>query len=233
MSSTTADLDPVSRSARFDLDNSLRDSLFARVLVSRTAKRVLDVVLSSVGLILLSPIFLLACLLIKLTDRGPIFYLQTRIGKDGRPFRFLKFRSMVVQAHCLKDTLQAQNDHGSDSVTFKLKNDPRVTWIGRILRRTSIDELPQFLNVLFGDMSLVGPRPGLPEEVARYSPYEFQRLHALPGITCLWQVNGRAHLPFADQVRLDLEYIEKRTLWLDIVLLLKTVPAVLSCRGAY
>jgi len=161
-----------------------------------------------------------------------VLFWQTRIGKWGKPFRFPKFRSMVVNAEALRVKLEQTNMHGN-GVTFKMKNDPRITRIGRFIRRTSIDELPQLWCVLAGDMSLVGPRPALATEVARYSLDDRRRLDAAPGLTCTWQVSGRSDIPFPEQLRLDVEYIERQGLREAIKLLLKTVPAVITGRGAY
>lgn len=196
------------------------------------AKRIVDVVLTTALLVVLAPLFLLTGCLIKLYDRGPVFFRQQRIGRNGVPFSCYKFRSMVVNAEAMRAELELRNRHGADGVTFKLERDPRITPIGRIIRRTSIDELPQLFNVLLGEMSLVGPRPAIPSEVARYNDYQLQRLSVTPGLTCLWQVSGRAELPFEEQVRLDLQYIARRSLALDLALLLKTIPAVVSGRGA-
>lgn len=195
-------------------------------------KRCLDIVVASLALIVLSPIFLVVALLIKLRDGGPILFVQERVGKDSRLFHFYKFRSMVVGAERQRADLLLLNDHES-SITFKMRKDPRITWIGRIIRRTSIDEMPQFLNVLKGEMTLVGPRPALPCEVSQYSDSDRERLNVTPGLTCLWQISGRATLPFQEQVRLDVEYIQTRSLLLDLHILARTIPAVLSGRGAY
>lgn len=196
------------------------------------AKRGLDIVVALVVLLAALPLLALVGLLIKATDGGPLLFWQTRIGKWGQPFQFPKLRSMVVNAEALKATLANSNEHG-DSITFKLKRDPRVTWIGRIIRKTSIDELPQLWCVLKGEMSLVGPRPALAEEVAYYSLDDRRRLDVLPGLTCIWQVSGRAEIAFAEQVRLDVRYIEEQSLREDLKLLCKTIPAVISGRGAY
>jgi lipopolysaccharide/colanic/teichoic acid biosynthesis glycosyltransferase len=196
------------------------------------AKRVLDLAIAIPVLVVLSPLVTLVALIIKAWDRGPIFFTQTRVGKDGEKFTCYKFRSMVPHAELLKDELLAQNHHG-DPRTFKIPRDPRITWIGRIIRKTSIDEVPQLWNVVVGDMSLVGPRPPVPSEVNLYSERDRRRLHVQPGITCIWQVSGRGDLPFSEQVRLDLEYIQNRSLLLDLKLLLLTVPAVVTGRGAY
>ena len=195
------------------------------------AKRSLDVTVAALALVLLSPLLLAAASSIALTDGGPILFWQQRVGLYGEPFQFPKFRSMVRNAEAIKQDLLAYNRHG-DGVTFKMKNDPRVTRIGGFLRRFSIDELPQLWCVLKGDMSLVGPRPAVPEEVERYAPRHHNRLHTLPGLTCIWQVSGRSEIPFEQQVTLDEEYIQRRNLWLDLNLLARTVPAVIGGRGA-
>ena len=195
-------------------------------------KRASDMAVSAVMLILLAPLFGLVALIIKSIDKGPVLFWQIRVGQWGREFPFPKFRSMVIDAERLKDALLEQNQHG-DGVTFKMKRDPRVTWIGRILRKFSIDELPQLWCVLCGDMSLVGPRPPVPREVARYTLMDRRRLDAKPGLTCIWQVSGRGDVPFDRQVELDIQYIESQSVLLDFVLLLKTVPAILIGKGAY
>ena len=199
---------------------------------SRLIKRLLDILGASVGLLLLSPLFLLVAACIKLYDRGPIFFWQARVGLYGREFPFPKFRSMVVNAEQIKDELLEQSDH-EDSITFKMKKDPRITPVGRIIRKLSIDELPQLWCVLLGQMSLVGPRPPVPREVAEYSLKDRRRLDVIPGLTCIWQVEGRSDIPFDEQVQLDVEYIESQSFWLDLKLLFKTVPAVLTGKGAY
>lgn len=204
----------------------------AVVTGARLLKRMVDVVVSATMFIMLSPLFLVVALLIKLTDGGPIFFWQKRIGRWGREFPFPKFRSMIMNAEALKKELLAQNDHGQ-CVTFKMKKDPRITWIGRIIRKLSIDELPQLWNVLKGDMSLVGPRPPVPSEVAEYTVMDRRRLEITPGLTCIWQVSGRGDIPFPEHVKLDIQYIESQSFWLDVKLLFKTIPAVLSGRGAY
>jgi len=196
------------------------------------SKRGIDVVASTMALILLSPLFLMLALFIKLTDGGPVFFRQKRVGLNSIAFDFVKFRSMCVNAEALKAELMRQNKH-SNSITFKMCRDPRVTWIGRILRKTSLDELPQLWNVLKGEMSLVGPRPAVVPEVLKYNAKERRRLNAVPGLTCIWQVSGRADLDFQQQVQLDLTYIRERNLWMDIKLMALTVPAVLSGKGAY
>ena len=196
------------------------------------AKRAIDVVVSSVLLVLCAPLFLIISAIIKLTDGGPIFFRQKRVGQNGVQFDFFKFRSMCINAEALKAELLKMNKH-SQSITFKMCRDPRVTWIGRILRKTSLDELPQLWNVLKGEMTLVGPRPAVVGEVIKYNGHERRRLTAVPGLTCIWQVSGRADLDFQQQVELDIRYIRERSLWLDFRLILMTVPAVLSGKGAY
>ncbi len=199
---------------------------------TKLLKRLIDIVVSLLMLVLLAPLFGLMGILIKLTDTGPIFFWQTRVGTWGREFAFPKLRSMVVDAERIKDQLLTSNVHG-DGKTFKIKKDPRITWIGRFIRKSSIDELPQLWCVLKGDMSLVGPRPPLPHEVADYTLADRRRLDIKPGLTCIWQISGRADIPFDQQVELDVRYIDSHSLWLDCKLLFKTVPAVLLGKGAY
>lgn len=198
----------------------------------RVIKRAIDVVLSLMVLVILAPVFALIAIVIKLSDFGPVLYAQTRVGEGGRHFRFFKFRTMVRNADDLKESLIDRN-HFQGDITFKLTHDPRVTRVGRFLRRTSLDELPQLWHVLTGEMTLVGPRPAVPSEVAEYSPYELRRVTVRPGLTCYWQVSGRSDLPFERQVELDLQYIENQSLWLDLLLLVRTIPALVLMRGAY
>jgi len=181
-------------------------------------------------LCLLTPLFLAVAILIWLEDGWPILYVQDRVGKNGCIFKFLKFRSMYNDADARRAALVEQY---SDSVRFKMAKDPRITRVGRWIRKGSIDELPQFWNVVKGDMTIVGPRPALPDEVSFYTPHQLQRLQVEQGLTCIWQVRGRALIPFEEQVELDLEYIKDQSMWLDLKLVLLTVPAVLSRRGAY
>lgn len=202
------------------------------IQATKLVKRIFDLIASGIILILLSPLFIITAIAIYLEDPGPIFYSQTRVGRDGRHFRFFKFRSMIVGADKMKQQLTEQNE-SEDGVIFKMKDDPRVTKIGKFIRKFSIDELPQLFNVLIGDMSLVGPRPALPKEVALYTLEQRKRLHALPGITGIWQVSGRSDIPFTGQVQLDLDYIQSTSLLGDIIILLKTIPAVLAGKGAY
>jgi lipopolysaccharide/colanic/teichoic acid biosynthesis glycosyltransferase len=196
-------------------------------------KRLIDILVSGCALIVMAPIFLFIALCIKLHDRGPVLFWQKRVGINGREFGFPKFRSMCVNAEEVRKKLEAQNQHGSAGVTFKMKRDPRITPIGRLIRRTSMDEMPQLWCVLKGDMTLVGPRPPLPAEVARYSLRDRARLAVTPGLTCIWQVSGRSNIPFPQQVNMDIDYIHQRSIKTDIKLLLKTIPAVVLGRGAY
>ena len=195
-------------------------------------KRFVDVVTASLALLLLSPVFLLTALAIYLEDRGPITFSQQRVGFRGRPFTMFKFRSMYVDADARKAALASQNE-SAEGVLFKMKQDPRITRVGRIIRKFSIDELPQLLNVLRGDMTLVGPRPPVPAEVDQYTLSQRGRLEVVPGITCTWQVSGRSDIDFLQQVELDLDYIRQRSVRKDVELLVRTVPAVLTAKGAY
>ena len=195
-------------------------------------KRILDVVISLITLILLSPLLITLGLLIKQESNGPALFKQQRVGLYGKTFTMFKFRSMSQDAQAQRNKLEQHNEMSS-GVLFKIKNDPRITPLGKIIRKTSIDELPQLINVLRGEMSLVGPRPALPNEVSQYSFNDRTRLNVLPGITCLWQVMGRSEIPFEQQVKLDLKYIKKQSLLFDVSLLLKTIPAVIKAKGAY
>jgi exopolysaccharide biosynthesis polyprenyl glycosylphosphotransferase len=195
-------------------------------------KRAIDCIGAGLGLIMLSPLFAVMALLIKFESDGPVLFSQNRVGRDGREFRCWKFRSMYRDAEQRKQELLDQNEMVG-GVTFKMKQDPRITRVGRFIRKASIDELPQLWNVFAGDMSLVGPRPPVPGEVSLYTAHERQRLAVKPGITCIWQVSGRSDIPFNEQVLMDIEYIRRRSLWLDISLLLRTIPAVLLARGSY
>jgi exopolysaccharide biosynthesis polyprenyl glycosylphosphotransferase len=197
----------------------------------RVAKRALDITVAATLLVLAAPLMLLIALAIKLDSPGPVIFRQRRVGKDGRLFTFYKFRGMVADAEARLHEVAHLNE--VNGPIFKSRRDPRVTRVGRVLRRTSLDELPQLWNVLRGDMSLVGPRPPLPSEVAQYEPWQRDRLLAQGGITGLWQVSGRNLLGFEDMVRLDLEYITRWSLWLDLCILLRTVLVVLTARGAF
>jgi len=195
------------------------------------AKRLLDIVCAIAALVVLFPLLLLVGVAIVLEDGGPVLYYQPRIGRDGRPFRFYKFRSMIRDADAAKDLLAKQNE--ASGPIFKMKNDPRITRVGRFLRRSSIDELPQLLNVLRGDMSFVGPRPHLPREVERYTDRQHRRLTVQPGLVCLREVYGRSNLTFDQWVEMDLLYIENRSLLTDLGILARLLPAVLRGEGAY
>ncbi len=194
------------------------------------AKRVLGVVGGVILLILSLPVLILAAIAIKLTSKGPVFFTQRRAGLYGRPFTMFKLRTMVQS---FKDETILFREDGKNGPAFKLKNDPRITRVGQLLRRTSIDELPQLLNVILGDMSLVGPRPLPLHQVRLDNLEERARLSVRPGLTGLWQVSGRADVPYEEWLAMDFYYIQHRDLWLDFLILLKTIPAVLSCRGAY
>ena len=195
------------------------------------AKRIIDVVGASIGLVLAAPIMLLVALLLRLSSRGPIIFAQERCGLGGRRFRFFKFRTMIDGAEDRRASLDHLNE--MTGPVFKIARDPRITRLGAVLRKTSLDELPQLWNVLRGEMSLVGPRPPLPEEVARYDAHQFQRLGVVPGITGLWQVSGRSCInDFETWLELDLAYVRRWSLWLDFRILAKTVVVVISARGA-
>lgn len=194
-------------------------------------KRIFDIVASLLALVFLSPLFLVLSVLIYLDDpKGSPFFVQTRVGKNGREFRFYKFRSMVVNAEAMLDELLKDNE--VNGCVFKIQNDPRITRVGQFIRRTSIDELPQLLNVLKGDMSIVGPRPPLPREVANYTEYQMQRLSVTPGLTCFWQTeHHRNDIDFDERVALDLKYIEERSMRLDLKLIFMTFKVILSGQG--
>ncbi|TEA85849.1 multidrug MFS transporter [Lacticaseibacillus paracasei] len=195
-------------------------------------KRCFDFTASLIGLILLSGFFLVLAVLIKLDDpHGKVFYSQTRLGKDGRHFQMWKFRSMVAGADKMVDKLLKKND--VEGAMFKIKDDPRITRVGRVIRKYSLDELPQLYNVLRGDMSLVGPRPPLPREVVKYTDYDRQRLTVVPGVTGLWQISGRNELGFAEMVALDIHYINNACISEDLKILFKTVLVVIHPTGAY
>ncbi|HZT44239.1 MAG TPA: exopolysaccharide biosynthesis polyprenyl glycosylphosphotransferase [Chthonomonadaceae bacterium] len=195
------------------------------------AKRSLDVALALLGLLVCAPLFVLIALMVKRSSRGPVIFKQTRVGQGGRLFTCYKFRSMYIDAERRREQLRAHNEVSGP--VFKIKRDPRITPAGRLLRKLSLDELPQLFNVLKGDMSLVGPRPPIPEEVALYDQREQGRLAVKPGLTCIWQISGRSDLDFARWVELDLEYIDTMSFWQDLAIIARTIPAVLSTRGAY
>ena len=194
-------------------------------------KRIIDITISGLALIILIPLFLVVAILIKVESTGKVIFSQDRVGKDGEIFRMYKFRSMVANAEELKRKLILENE--ATGPMFKIKNDPRITTIGRFLRRTSIDELPQLFNVLKGDMSLVGPRPSLPEEVEKFEPWMLRRLDVKPGLTCYWQVMGRNSIGFEEWMKLDVKYVNERTLWIDIKLIFKTFSVLFGDNNAY
>ena len=208
-------------------------AFFSSLLSMEPVHRLTDIALSAAALAVLSPVLLAVAFLIRRHDGGPVFFRQTRVGLNGREFAFFKFRSMITNADAAKASLTAQNQHGAEGITFKMKNDPRITPIGRFIRKFSLDELPQFFNVLKGDMALVGPRPAVVAEVARYNDHARARLAVRPGLTCYWQIMGRAELDFDQQVELDLQYIANRSLAENARILLATPKAVISGRGAY
>jgi lipopolysaccharide/colanic/teichoic acid biosynthesis glycosyltransferase len=195
-----------------------------------TCKRGLDLLLATLGLIATLPLWLVIAVAIKLDSPGPVFFVQERVGLGGRRFRFFKFRSMTQDADPVSSELLHLDDAGGP--VFKLPGDPRTTRVSRLLRRTSLDELPQLVNVIRGEMSLVGPRPPLPEEVAHYRPSDMVRLAVKPGLTCWWQVRGRSHCDFDTWMAYDREYVYGLSFWVDASIIARTVWAVLSCRGA-
>ena len=195
------------------------------------SKRFIDIVGAIVGIIVLSPILIIVAILIKIEDsKGSIFFSQKRVGQNGKEFKMYKFRSMVHNAEELKENLLKQNERSGPM--FKMKNDPRVTKVGKFIRKTSLDELPQLINVLKGEMSLVGPRPSLPKEVEQFKPWMLKRLSVKPGLTCYWQVYGRNNIGFEDWMNLDIKYVEERSLIIDIKLIFKTVFVLLGDKSA-
>jgi exopolysaccharide biosynthesis polyprenyl glycosylphosphotransferase len=194
-------------------------------------KTIEDYTLAVLGMLVIWPVLAITTIAIKLDSPGPALYTQTRVGRKGKEFKFYKFRSMVDGADGMRDSLE--NGNGKDDILWKMQDDPRVTRVGKVIRRFSIDELPQIFNVLNGNMSIVGPRPGLPEEVAQYKGWHTDRLNIKPGITGMWQVNGRSNLPFDEMIKLDYYYIERWSMWEDLKIILRTITAVLSREGAY
>lgn len=217
----------------FDWDSFLPDaSKTVHWRVGQRLKRVFDLIAAAAGIVMLFPLLAMVALLVRVTSPGPVFYRSRYMGERGRTFICYKFRSMVENAEELKASVAHLNHMKGPA--FKIRDDPRVTRIGRLLRKFSLDELPQLWNVLRGDMSLVGPRPPLPEEFARFSDWHKGKLAVKPGITCLWQINGRSEITdFDEWARLDVEYIESWSLWTDLKILVRTIPAVLHGRGAY
>ena len=208
------------------------DIAFARPsLTSLSAKRALDLGVTLAVLLLLWPVLLILALAVAMTSRGPVFFCQTRVGLNGVPFRMIKFRSMYADAEARRAALLAESDR--EGICLKLRHDPRVTPVGRFIRRWSLDELPQLFNVLTGEMSLVGPRPALPEEVAAYPEHAHLRHRVKPGLTGVWQVSGRADVSFDDMIDMDIAYARTAGIRRDLAILFLTIPAVLSGRGAY
>lgn len=200
--------------------NTMNGNIEDKSKIYLIVKRITDIVCSLAGLIVLSPILLITAIAIKMDSKGSIFFKQDRVGKDERIFSMYKFRSMVVNAEELKKSLEKENEMSGPM--FKIKKDPRITRVGRFIRKTSIDELPQLINVLKGDMSLVGPRPSLPKEVEAFEPWMKERLTVLPGLTCIWQVSGRNNIPFKEWMELDIKYVRERSYLLDLKLIFKT-----------
>lgn len=219
-----------SRSVDFDGLPMVAYDRNPRFPIQEIIKRILDATLSGVGLIAISPILLMIAIAVKVSSDGPVFFAQERVGINGRTFKMLKFRSMVVNAEELKEKLAHLNEMSGP--VFKIKDDPRVTPIGKILRKTSLDELPQLWNVFVGEMSLVGPRPPLPKEVNMYDSRHRKRLSVTPGITCIWQISGRNDVDFEEWMDMDADYVDQWSLWMDIKILAKTVPVVLLKKGA-
>ena len=235
--SKDADLDQLVRELAAHRRGNRRRSLHLQawrftIASAYVTKRLMDIAFSATGLVLLLPLFLVVALAIRIDSPGPVFFHQIRVGRYGRHFKFWKFRSMRADAEARKAALAARNE-SADGVIFKMRRDPRITRVGRVIRRTSIDELPQLWNVLIGDMSLVGPRPPTPDEVRQYTHEDRKRLDVIPGITGLWQVMGRSEIPFREQVRLDKEYILAHGIWKDVKILLRTIPAIIGGKGAY
>ena len=193
-------------------------------------KRIIDIVASFTGLILLSPLILIVSMLIKLESKGEVIFKQKRVGLNGKEFYMYKFRSMVINAEELKEQLESQNEMSGPM--FKIKDDPRITKVGKFIRKTSIDELPQLINVIKGDMSLVGPRPSLPNEVKKFEQWMMERLEVKPGLTCIWQISGRNNIDFEDWMKLDIKYVRERSFKLDIKLILKTVLVLFGDKNA-
>ena len=202
----------------------------AKLSFYEICKRAIDIIGAISGLLLLSPVIVIVACAIKFTSKGPIFFSQKRVGKNGELFDMYKFRSMVVNAEELKEKLEQQNERYGPM--FKMKDDPRVTKVGRFIRKTSLDELPQLWNVLKGDMSLVGPRPSLPKEVAQFEKWMYKRLSVKPGLTCFWQVSGRNNIDFEDWMKLDIKYVDERNIWIDIKLIFKTVLVLFGDKNA-
>lgn len=207
-----------------------KDKIRSR-FVYHSMKRLFDIVAATCGIVILSPLMIIIAVLIKTEDHGPVFYKQVRVGKNGKTFKMYKFRSMFVNADKMLDRLKDQND--VDGPMFKMKDDPRVTKIGHFIRKHSLDELPQFFNVLIGDMSLVGPRPPLPSEVAKYREYDKQRLYVTPGCTGLWQATERNEVGFDEMVQLDIKYIQRASFMFDLWIIGKTIKIIIRPNSSY
>ncbi len=216
---------------RSAVEERVRRQIAPKVITYRKRKRLLDIFGSLFLLVVLSPVMLLTMLLVKVTSSGPVFYTSKRVGRMGRIFEFYKFRSMYQDAD--KRLKEVMDRNEKDGPIFKMHDDPRITRLGRFLRKTSLDELPQLFNVFRGDMSLVGPRPPLPHEVEKYDDYAMERLSVRPGMTCYWQIMGRSNLTFEEWMELDHKYLEEMSVWTDLKILLKTPAAVLKGDGAY
>ena len=222
---------------KLEMETKQRTNLFLdqnreKITYYQISKRFLDIIGSVIGIVIFIPLYIILAILMKIEDRkGSIFFKQTRVGKDGKVFEMYKFRSMVTNAEELLSSIIHLNE--TTGAMFKVKNDPRVTRLGRFIRKTSIDELPQLWNVLKGEMSLVGPRPPLPSEVRNYTSYDKQRLQVTPGCTGLWQVSGRSNIGFEEMVALDLRYIEKKSITYDVKLIFKTLGVMLGSRDAF
>lgn len=216
---------------RTDAHKNMREVYAHKSRVFVTAKRFFDILLAGVALVILSPLFLITAIAIKIEDNGPVFFAQPRAGKNLKTFKMYKFRSMYVDADAKLQEMMKNNEQTGHA--FKIKNDPRITKVGKIIRRLSIDELPQLINIIKGDMSIVGPRPILVFQMEECDEYDRQRLIVQPGLTCYWQISGRANIKWDQWVELDLKYIEDMSLWTDLKMIVKTVPAVFSGDGAY
>ncbi len=219
-------IEAISRTSDAGANFELQDSR-----LYEASKRLFDLAFGVIVVVLLIPIFPIIAIMIKLDSPGPVFYKQQRVGKGGKLFNFYKFRSMVRRADEERDRIKELNEQ--DGPIFKIKADPRITSVGSFLRRSSLDEIPQIINVLIGNMSVVGPRPPLPSEVSGYQSWHRRRLEVKPGITCLWQISGRSHIGFNEWMRLDLEYLKNRSFRTDLLIFLKTLPAVIARKGAY
>lgn len=212
-------------------DSSVESLTKDKKIIYNFSKRILDLLLSLLGLVILSPLLVIVAIAIKIESKGPIIFSQKRIGLNGQEFKIYKFRSMVVNAEELKEKLSKKNEMSGPM--FKIKDDPRITKIGKIIRKTSIDELPQLINIVKGDMSLVGPRPSLPNEVAKFEAWMLDRLNVKPGLTCYWQVSGRNNIDFIEWMKLDLKYVDERSFLLDLKLIFKTFFVLFGDSNAY